>query len=310
MSLSDWVNEHQVLTRDGRTLLVLERGDPDGQPVLVHNGTPNSRLMFDRDVARARARGVRLISYDRPGHGGSSPHPGRTVADCAGDVRTIAAAMEIERVGVWGISGGGPHALACAALLPDLVPAVAVLASIAPWGAAGLDYFDGMGEFNVQEILLAVNDPARALERRETLRQEMLATEPEGLRAYLSTLLAPVDAEVLTGEARHVLRGVGTGGPGAWARGLVGGQRRDDRTVGLRARIDSHTGAAPSRPPRPVRAVCARRVARRADPGGDEIPDGRRRAPNPARASPRRGPFVVARAPDRSRHATPVVQVS
>jgi pimeloyl-ACP methyl ester carboxylesterase len=205
MERSEWVNEHRVLTQDRRTLLVLERGDPDGHPVLVHNGTPNSRLMFDRDVARARARGVRLISYDRPGCGGSSPHPGRTIADCAGDVRTIAAAMEIECLGVWGISGGGPHALACAALLPDLVPAVAVLASIAPWGAAGLDYFDGMGEFNLEEIQLAVNDPVRAKERREALRLEMLATEPEGLRAYLSTLLAPVDAEVLTGELAKYL---------------------------------------------------------------------------------------------------------
>src|SRR5690242_4773415 len=108
---SEWVNEYQVQTRDGRTLQVLERGDPGGRPVLVHNGIPNSRLMCDRDVARARTQGIRLISYDRPGYGGSSPHPGRTVADCAWDVRAIAAATEFDRLVVWGISGGGPHAL-------------------------------------------------------------------------------------------------------------------------------------------------------------------------------------------------------
>jgi pimeloyl-ACP methyl ester carboxylesterase len=196
----EWVYERDVLTVDGRTLRVLERGQPDGHAVLVHNGTPNSRLMFDHDVARARDMEIRLISYDRPGYGGSSHQPGRAVADCAEDVRAIAAALGLERLAVWGISGGGPHALACAALLGDLVPAVAVLASIAPWDAPGLDYFQGMGQLNVDEILLAVRDPAAARQRKETLRQEMLATEAEGLRDFLRTLLAPVDAEVLTGE--------------------------------------------------------------------------------------------------------------
>jgi pimeloyl-ACP methyl ester carboxylesterase len=123
---------------------------------------------------------------------------------------------------VWGISGGGPHALACAALLGDLVAAVGVLASIAPWGAPGLDYFKGMGELNVEEMLLAVRDPAAAArQRRETLRQEMLATEADGLRAFLSTLLAPADAEVLTGELAQYFvdsarSGLASGSEGWW----------------------------------------------------------------------------------------------
>ena len=142
--------EHQVAVEDGRVLQVLERGDPNGRPVLVHNGSPNSRLMYEPDVRLAEGQGVRMISYDRPGYGGSTPQPGRTVADCAQDVRAVAAGLGIERLAVWGISGGGPHALACAALLPDLVPAVGGLASIAPWGAVGLDYFAGMGELNVE----------------------------------------------------------------------------------------------------------------------------------------------------------------
>ena len=95
-------------------------------------------------MERAERQGIRVISYDRPGYGGSTRQPGRTVADCATDVRTIADGLAIERLAVWGISGGGPHAIACAALLGDLVPAVAVLASSAPWGAEGLDYFAGM----------------------------------------------------------------------------------------------------------------------------------------------------------------------
>jgi pimeloyl-ACP methyl ester carboxylesterase len=98
--------EHQVVTPDGRTLQVLERGVRDGRPVLVHGGTPNSRLLYDPEVALAERQGIRLISYDRPGYGGSTPQPGRTVADCAEDVHAIASALDIEQLAVWGISGG------------------------------------------------------------------------------------------------------------------------------------------------------------------------------------------------------------
>jgi pimeloyl-ACP methyl ester carboxylesterase len=215
------VTEHDVITRDGRTLKVLERGDPAGRPVLVHNGTPNSRLMFDHDSERAGARGVRLISYDRPGYGGSSPSPGRTIASCADDVRDIAAALEIDRLAVWGISGGGPHAIACAALLGDLVPAVAVLASPAPWQAEGLDYFAGMGELNVEEIRREIEDPVAARAKCESDRIEMLALDLDGLMGFLSTLLAPVDAAVLSGELGEYLiectrSGLAPGTDGWW----------------------------------------------------------------------------------------------
>lgn len=213
--------EHQVLTGDGRTLQVLERGDPNGRPVLVHNGTPNSRLLFDRDVARAERQEIRLISYDRPGYGGSTRHPGRTVADCAGDVRAISAALGMERFAVWGISGGGPHAIACAALLPDLVPAVGVLASGAPWGAEGLDYFAGMGELNADDIRLTVEDPAAAHAKCESDRLEMLEVTPTGLLEILKTLLAPVDAAELTGELAQFMidsarSGLAPGSDGWW----------------------------------------------------------------------------------------------
>jgi len=218
------VIEHEVTTRDGRTLKVLERGDPAGRPVLVHNGTPNSRLIFDRDSERAAARGVRLISYDRPGYGGSSPSPGRTIASCADDVRDIAAALELARLAVWGISGGGPHAIACAALLGDLVPAVAVLASPAPWQAEGLDYFAGMGELNVEDIRLEVENPVAARAKCESDRLEMLALDLDGLMGFLSTLLDPVDAAVLSGELGEYLiectrSGLAPGSDGWWDDG-------------------------------------------------------------------------------------------
>jgi pimeloyl-ACP methyl ester carboxylesterase len=75
------------------------------------------------DTPPPAACGLRLIGYDRPGYGGSTPQPGRTVADCAADVRAICAELGIDRLAMWGVSGGGPHLLAWAALLPDLVTA-------------------------------------------------------------------------------------------------------------------------------------------------------------------------------------------
>jgi pimeloyl-ACP methyl ester carboxylesterase len=153
---------------------------------LVHGGTPNSRLLLDRDVVRAQKRGIRLMAYDRPGYGGSTRQPDRSVGDCAQDVRDIAAGLGIDRLVVWGVSGGGPHALACAALLPDLVPAVGVLACPAPWGAEGLDYFAGMGELNVEDTIRILNDPAAGRAKCEADRVEMLDVELPELMEFCS----------------------------------------------------------------------------------------------------------------------------
>ena len=124
--------EQTIGVADGRDLRVALYGDPTGFPVLVHNGTPNSRLVFGPHVSTAAASGIRLISYDRPGYGGSTPRPGRRVADAAEDVRALAEALGIDRLGLWSFSGGGPFTLACAALLVDLVAGAVVLASPSP----------------------------------------------------------------------------------------------------------------------------------------------------------------------------------
>lgn len=190
--------EYQVTAADGRRLQVVEGGVPDGHAILVHNGTPNSRLLYEPSVRLAERQGIRLISYDRPGYGGSDRDPGRSVASCAQDVRTIADALGIERLAVWGISGGGPHAIACAALLPDLVPAVGVLASIAPWGAEGLDYFEGMGSENVEDWQLTMRDRTAARAKHEQDRIDSLAATAESIHTIMETLLSPVDREALT----------------------------------------------------------------------------------------------------------------
>src|SRR5205807_2521044 len=132
-----------VTTPDGRTLRLYEGGASDGPVVLVHHGTPMSGFLFGPHVRDAEERGIRLVGYDRPGYGGSEAFPGRAVADVADDVRTIADALEVDRLAVWGLSGGGPHALACGALAADRVAAVGSLGSVVPIDAEGLDFLAG-----------------------------------------------------------------------------------------------------------------------------------------------------------------------
>ncbi|HEX3750254.1 MAG TPA: alpha/beta fold hydrolase [Streptosporangiaceae bacterium] len=198
--------QHVVAAPGGRVLAVEEAGHPDGLAVLVHNGTPNSRHLYGPHVADATARGLRLIGYDRPGYGGSSPQPGRTVADCAADVRAICDGLGITRLATWGISGGGPHLLATAALLPDLVVAAASLASPAPFGAEGLDWFAGMGQENVDDFKLAASDDLeRVRERCEEQRTETMGATAATLAAQMPSLLTPTDAAVFTGELAEYL---------------------------------------------------------------------------------------------------------
>jgi pimeloyl-ACP methyl ester carboxylesterase len=197
--------QRSVPTPDGRILAVEEAGDPGGLPVLVHFGTPNSRHLYPPIVADALTRGLRLVSYDRPGYGGSSPQPGRTVADCAADVRAICAELGVGRLVTWGISGGGPHVLATAALLPDLVIAAASLAALAPFGADGLDYYDGMGQENVNDFQLALTDEKAVWARCEEQRAEVLAASAGTLAATMPSLLTPTDAAVFTGELAEYL---------------------------------------------------------------------------------------------------------
>jgi pimeloyl-ACP methyl ester carboxylesterase len=105
--------------------------------------------------------GVRLITFDRPGYGHSDRLESRQVADVVPDVEAIADALDVKQFAVLGRSGGGPHALACAALLPDRVTRAGALVSLAPWAADGLEWFAGMADSNVQEFTTAANSPEK-----------------------------------------------------------------------------------------------------------------------------------------------------
>jgi len=189
--------ERTIAGPGGRALRVVDEGDERGPAIVVHHGTPVSGDLFGPWVRDAAARGARLIGYDRPGYGGSAAQPGRAVADAAADVAAIADALDLERLATWGISGGGPHALACAALLGGRVVGAASLAGVAPFEAPALNYFVGMGRENWVEL-------GAALVGRETLEallrpqaEEMRAARPEDIAESMRTLVSPVDAGAL-----------------------------------------------------------------------------------------------------------------
>jgi pimeloyl-ACP methyl ester carboxylesterase len=198
-----------VTTPDGRTLSVLEYGAPDGPVVVSHHGTPGAGAFFRTAKEGADARGLRLVAYDRPGYGGSTARTGRSAGDVAGDVAAILDALGVERFATYGASGGGPHALACAALLPDRCAAVATLAGVGPTDAPDLDWLAGMGEGNHAEI-------AAAREGRDALvaycradAAGILSASPEDVAEAMRPHLSAVDAAALTGEfAEHFLRTV------------------------------------------------------------------------------------------------------
>jgi pimeloyl-ACP methyl ester carboxylesterase len=189
-----------VVAPDGRMLTVRESGDPTGFPVLSISGTPGSSTLYEPHARDAEERGIRLFSYDRPGYGGSTRLKNRTIADCVADISTVCDALDVDRFCVWGISGGGPHALAAAALLPDRVIAAAALASVAPYDAEGLDYLEGMGEQNVESYaaIFEGEDAQRASTERQC--RELLSSTPEQLVEVWGTLLGPSDRVVATGE--------------------------------------------------------------------------------------------------------------
>jgi len=140
------LTEADMVLDGGRTLHLYDTGPAGADRLAVFwlHGTPNIGRPPAPLFADAERLGLRWIGYDRPGYGGSTPCVGRDVASAAHDVARIADKLDIERFAVVGHSGGGPHALACAALLPERVVACVSIAGLAPYDAAKPDWFAGM----------------------------------------------------------------------------------------------------------------------------------------------------------------------
>ncbi len=184
---------------DGRTLHVYDTG-ADGTAgrlaVFWHHGTPNIGAPPEPLFAAAARLGIRWVSHDRPGYGGSTAYRDRDVASAAADVSSVADALGIDRFAVMGHSGGGPHALACGALLPERVLGVVSVAGLAPFGAEGLDFFVGMVASGAAELRAAAEGRA-------------------ALEAYLES--AEFDPEMFTPADHAALSGAWS-----WLNSVVG----------------------------------------------------------------------------------------
>jgi pimeloyl-ACP methyl ester carboxylesterase len=153
--------EPRIVGVHGREIAVEDTGPPSGFPIVMMNGV-GSRHLFPPAVREGQDQGFRLIGYDRPGCGESTSLPGRRIADCGEDIQAILTDVGISRAAVWGSSGGGPYALAAAAMLPDIIAAVCVFASIGPYGEPGLDFGEGLGDDWHEEIRRFFEEPERA----------------------------------------------------------------------------------------------------------------------------------------------------
>jgi pimeloyl-ACP methyl ester carboxylesterase len=210
------VEERLVTLRDGRDLAVAVSGPADGVPLLYHHGTPGCLFQPAASREACSRRGLRYLTYSRAGAEGSTRNPGRSVADVAADMEDVLDALGVERCLVAGKSGGGPHALATAALLPDRVAAVISIAGCRPNGEG---FLDGMGEDNIEEFHLAEQgeDALRpfVMKHREALKD----ADGEALVRDLATLLPEVDRQVLTSDVGADTVAVLVGGvqvPDAW----------------------------------------------------------------------------------------------
>lgn len=184
---------------DGRRLDVRVTGPADGLPLVFHHGTPGAATPIRALERAAHARGLRLVTTSRPGYGESTRQPGRAVIDVVADTAEVLAAIGADECVVAGWSGGGPHALACAARLP-MAKAVLVISGVAPYDAEGLEWMAGMGEDNVAEFGAALQGEVPLRSFMDAVGPHLKEVTVEGIVGSLSSLLPDVDRAVLTDE--------------------------------------------------------------------------------------------------------------
>jgi len=183
-----------------RQLEALASGPTGGLTLVLHNGTPAGLMAAPAIAAAAAERGLRLVLYARPGYGSSTPVPGRRVAAAAADLAAVLDALGTGEFVTVGWSGGGPHALACAALLPGRCVAAATMAGPAPHQAEGLDWSQGMSSENLAEFRAALAGPEELTRFLEPAAREMATLTGADVVAGLGDLASAADKAALTGE--------------------------------------------------------------------------------------------------------------
>ena len=204
------VNEPSHVTRvlataDGRRLEMLSTGPEDGLVLLFHNGTPGGLVASPDMVAAAAGRGLRTVMYARPGYGDSTARPGRRIADAGADVAAVLDGFGARQFVTVGWSGGGPHALACAALLPGRCLAAASLAGVAPLQAGGLDWMAGMGPENVAEFTAAGRGEAALTAFLEVAAAGLGQVTGQQVAEEMGGLISAADRAVVTAEFAEYL---------------------------------------------------------------------------------------------------------
>ncbi|WP_243056584.1 alpha/beta fold hydrolase [Nocardioides sp. SR21] len=184
-----------------RTIEVLVEGALDGPVVLFHGGTPSAVAEFPMLDDAARAHGLRVVTYSRPGYGRSTPRPAPgAFADDVADAVAVLDHLGIDDFLTLGWSGGGPRALGCAALLPARCRAATTISGVAPFDADGLDWYDGMAEENHEEYGAAQAGPEAYDAYLVEHVLPMLSTSADELEEAFGGLVTPVDAAVLTAD--------------------------------------------------------------------------------------------------------------
>ena len=194
-----------VAAADGRSLTIAEWGDPDGFPVFSLHGTPGSRFVGQANASAYASVGARVITYDRPGYGGSDRFRGRRVVHSVADVSAIADNLGIDRFAVTGGSWGGPHSLAVAARLPERATRAACIAGVAPFDMPGFDWFADMDAVNIEELGWALEGEdvlARNIERVAARMLERVADDPSKMISD-NVQLSEADRAQMANPERH-----------------------------------------------------------------------------------------------------------
>ena len=241
---------------DGRVVEILTDGPADGLPLVLHEGTPVGLSLYRPTVEAAAVRGLRVVLIARPGYEGSTPRPGRRVADVTGDVAEVLDRLGAETFLAAGWSGGGPHALACAALLPGRCLAAASIAGVAPYGMPDLDFMAGMGAENVEEFSAAVKGEQALTDFLQAAAAGMKDVTGAQVAAALGDLVSGADKAALTGEyadrMASALRAALKEGIAGWRDDDLAFTSGWGFSLGWDSKLGVETLLGPENPPAPV----------------------------------------------------------